>query len=219
MLTKEDFAARAARTRLSEVAQAAIVHIRSSEPSRRVGGGPSNVTGRYPSKKMGVPIQFESQRVELPSIFEFEHDSSVLEYYDQVPSTKLDYRSADGKRLGVMHTPDFFVIRENSAGWEECKTEDGLKRLADRNPNRYRHDSRAWTCPPGQQYAEPLGLYYRVRSSADINWLFQRNIHFLEDYLRETPSVPPLRRQRALAHVAAQPGCLLKTLFLTTEGR
>ena len=138
MLTEQDFAAWVARNWLSEVAQAAIAYIRSSGPSRRVGGGRSNVAGRYPSKKMGVTIQFESHRVELPAIFELEHDCSVLEYYDQVPSIKLDYRSADGKRLGVMHTPDFFVIREDAAGWEECKTEDELKRLADRSPNRYR---------------------------------------------------------------------------------
>jgi hypothetical protein len=168
---------------------------------------------------MGVTIQFESHRVELPAIFELEHDSSVLEYYDQAPSIKLDYRSADGKRLGVMHTLDFFVVREKAAGWEECKTEDELNRLADRNPNRYRRDGQAWACPPGQQYAQSLGLYYRVRSSAEINWLFQRNIQFLEDYLRETPSVPTLHRQRALAHVAAQPGCSLESLFLTTEGQ
>ena len=58
-----------------------------------------------------------------------------------------------------------------------------------------------------------------MRSSAEINWLFQRNIQFLEDYLREMPSVPPLHRQRALAHVAAQPGCSLENLFLTTEGQ
>ena len=219
MLTEQDFAAWVARARISEAAQAAIAHIRSSGPSRRVGGGRSNVTGRYPSKKMGVTIQFESHRVELPAIFEFEHDCSVLEYYDQVPTIKLDYRSADGKRLGVMHTPDFFVIREDAAGWEECKTEDELKRLSERSPNRYRRDGQGWICPPGQQHAQPLGLCYRVRSSAEINWLFQRNIQFLEDYLRETPSVAQIHRQRVLAHVAAQPGCSLEALFLTTAGQ
>lgn len=86
MLTEQDFAAWAARTRLPEVAQAAVAHIRTSGPSRRVGGGRSNIIGRYPSKKMGVTIQFESHRVELPAIFELEHNYSVLEYYDQVPS-------------------------------------------------------------------------------------------------------------------------------------
>jgi hypothetical protein len=36
---------------------------------------------------MGVTIQFESHRVELAFIYQLEHDSSVLEYYDQPPST------------------------------------------------------------------------------------------------------------------------------------
>src|SRR5438128_1291092 len=82
---------------------------------------------------------------------------------DQVPSIKLNYHSADGKRLGVLHTPDFFVIRENNAGWEKCKTEDELLRLSERSPNRYLRSGERWICPPGVQYAEPFGLYYRVR--------------------------------------------------------
>ena len=138
-------------------------------------------------------IQFESHRVELPAIFELEHDETVLEYYDQVPAIKLDYCSADGKRLGILHTPDFFVIRDGSAGWEECKTEEELNRLAERSPNRYCRDGRRWTCPPGHQHADGFGLYYRIRSSAEINWLFQRNIQFFEDCLRPPRRCPPFK--------------------------
>jgi len=86
---------------LSDAARLTIDCIRKSEPSRRVGGGRHNVTGRYPSRKMGVTIQFESHRVELPAIYELEHDADVIEYFDQAPSIKLDYCAADGKRLGV----------------------------------------------------------------------------------------------------------------------
>ena len=39
-----------------EKTRSLITAIRSSGPSRRVGGGSSNVCGRYPSKKMGVTI-------------------------------------------------------------------------------------------------------------------------------------------------------------------
>jgi hypothetical protein len=219
MLSELDFAAWAKRIGLSDPAQCAIAHIRRCEPARRVGGGRANVTGRYPSKKMGVTIQFESHRVELPVVFELEHDETALEYYDQVPAIKLEYCSADGKRLGILHTPDFFVIREGSAGWEECKTEEELTRLAERSPNRYRRDGHGWICPPGHQYAKGFGLYYRVRSSAEINWLFQRNMQFLEDYLRATPQVSSFQKQRLLASVASQPGCSLEDLFRSTEGR
>jgi putative transposase len=218
MLSDQDFAAWAKRVGLSNEALSVVAHVRCSNPARRVGGGHSNVTGRYPSKKMGVTIQFESHRVELPAVYELEHDDEVFEYYDQAPSIKLDYCSADGKRLGVSHTADFFVIRANRAGWEECKTEEELIRLSERNPNRYRRGDHGWICPPGREYAERFGLYYQVRSSAEINWLFQRNIQFLEDYLRSTPEVGSLSRWRVLAQVAARPGCSLEDLFLATDG-
>ena len=107
-------------------ARALMDRIRTSDPARRVGGGRSNVSGRYPSRKMGVTIQFESHRVELAGIYEMEHDPEVLEFYDQPIQIKLDYEGTGGKRLGVLHTPDFFVIRTTAAGWEEWKTEEEL---------------------------------------------------------------------------------------------
>lgn len=218
MLSDQDFAAWAKRVGLSDEALCVVAQVRCSNPARRVGGGHSNVTGRYPSRKMGFTIQFESHRVELPTVYELEHDDQVFEYYDQAPPIKLDYYSADGKRLGVFHTADFFVIRADRAGWEECKTEEDLVRLSERNPNRYRRGDHGWICPPGREHAERFGLYYRIRSSAEINWFFQRNIQFLEDYLRTTLEVSSLSRCRVLAHVAAQPGCSLENLFRETDG-
>jgi len=111
-----------------EPTRSVINRIRTSGPSRRVGGGSSNVCGRYPSKKMGVTVQFESHRVELAGIYEMEHDPSVLEYFDQPPPIKLTYESPTGRSMGVWHTPDFFVIRDRGAGWEEWKTEEELQR-------------------------------------------------------------------------------------------
>ena len=168
---------------------------------------------------MSVSIQFESHRVELAGIYEMEHDLSVLEYYDQPPAIKLDYESATGKRMGVLHTPDFFVIREKVAGWEEWKTEAELRRLSDRNPNRYitAEDGR-WHCPPGVTYAERLGLYYRVRSSAEIDWMFQRNLHFMEDHLRAgSPECPPAKRDVVLSCVATRPALTLDDLLQLTK--
>ena len=69
----------------------------------------------------------------------------------------------------AIHTSDYFVIRADSAGWEECKTED-----------RYRRADNIWRCPPGEEYARGFGLTYCVRSSRDIDWVYQRNIQFLE---------------------------------------
>ena len=88
------------RLGLPESTRSLIRQIRSSSPSRRVGGGSSNVCGRYPSKKMGATIQFESHRVELAGIYEMEHDASVLEFFDQPPPIKLTYESPTGRSMG-----------------------------------------------------------------------------------------------------------------------
>lgn len=80
---------------LAETTRATITAARSRNPTRRVGGGCQNVSGRYPSRKMGVTIQFESHRVELPFVHAMEHDPAVLEYYDQPPSIPLAYRMED----------------------------------------------------------------------------------------------------------------------------
>ena len=169
---------------------------------------------------MGVTIQFESHRVELAGIYEMEHSASVLEYFDQAPPIKLVYASPTGRRMGVWHTPDFFVIRDREAGWEEWKTEDELQRLKVKSPGRYFPNAQGgWTCPPGVAYAEPLGLYYRARSSAGIDWTFQRNIQFLDDYLRVDPSTNSTTGQEKVrAYVSAVPGLTLDRLLQLTQG-
>lgn len=220
MLSNEEFLLWCGRLGLSREAQAAITKIRSASPARRVGGGRENMSGRYPSRKMGVTIQFESHRVELAFVYEMEHDPDVLEYYDQAPAIPLEYESANGRCLAVMHTPDYFVIHRGSAGWQECKDERELEKLAEKSPNRYcrEHDGR-WRCPPGAAYAERLGLYYRLRSSAEIDWTLQRNIQYLEDYWRfDADKVAPTICERVQAEVAAVPGLLLSDLFRKTRG-
>ena len=217
MLADVDLLAWYTKLGLTERVRVVIDHIRSSGPARRVGGGRRNVSGRYPSKKMGVTVQFESHRVELAAVYELEHDPDVLEYFDQPPSFKLDYDSADGRRMGVLHTADYFVIRSGSAGWEECKTEEELVLLNRKNPNRFACDAKGrWVCPPGETYAAALGLYYRVRSSRDIDWVYQRNIQFLEDYLRAEVSSAHHGHEVVLAHLAVAPGISLDQLFELT---
>lgn len=107
-----------------------IARIRLSQPVRRVQGRAGNVSGFYPSKKMGVTIQFESQSVELGAIYLMDHDESVLEFYDQPHTFKLKYLDKTGKRmLGPFYTPDFLVLRTSGVAFEEWKTEGDLLML------------------------------------------------------------------------------------------
>ncbi len=79
---------------ISPHARALIDRIRTSDPARRVGGGRSNVSGRYPSRKMGVTIQFESHRVELAGIYEMEHDPERPRVLRSTHSDQVGLRSA-----------------------------------------------------------------------------------------------------------------------------
>jgi putative transposase len=215
VLIEADFLSWCKRLALTESAQAAISEVRTRNPTRRVGGGRDNVCGRYPSRKMGRTIQFESHRVELPFVYEIEHDPGVLEYYDQPPSIPLVYRAISGRRLSVMHTPDYFVLRHDAAGWVECKTSEDFEKLTLKAPNRYLRDGNGvWRCPPGEVHASATGLDYRVWSSAEINWTLQRNLLFLEDYLRcDAASAAGFVDPAIRAAVAAKPGILLRELL------
>ena len=219
MLTSEGFALHCERLGLSSQTQAILATIRSSPPSRRVGGGRKNVHVRYASRKMGVVIQAESHKNEFAGVYEMEHDPTVLEYFDQPPPITLHYQAKNGRAIGVLHTPDYFVIRSDSAGWEEWKTEEDLLRLAEKMPNRYfRGEDGQWHCPPGECVAEPLGFYYRIRSSAEISWILLRNLSFLEDYLREDcPAVQEPTKEAVLAQVRGNPGIVLRELITRVE--
>ena len=220
MLNDADYIDWCLQLGLAESTRATITAARSRNPTRRVGGGRQNVSGRYPSRKMGVTIQFESHRVELPLVYEMEHDPAVLEYYDQPPSIPLAYPTAGGRRLSVMHTPDYFVLRHDSAGWVECKTEGDLEKLAIKSPHRYLRDNAGkWCCPPGEAHASALGLDYRVWSSTKVNWNLQRNLQFLDDYLRyDSGNTAGSINAAVKTIIEAEPGMTLSDLLAKDHG-
>src|SRR5258708_5927518 len=107
-----------------------------------------------------------------------------LQYYDQPPPKKIEDDEKSGRKVGVLYTPDYFVIRKDlegwSVGWEEWKMEEELVRLSEESPNRYvRGEDGRWHCPPGEKYAQQFGFFFHIKSSAEINWVYQRNMLFL----------------------------------------
>lgn len=178
------------------------------------------MSGLYPSKKMGVDIQFESHKVELCFIYQLEHDEDVLEFYDQPPPIKLTYESASGKTVSFLYTPDFFVIRTSGVEWVECKTESELKQIAQKSPNRLSCDKDGqWHLMPGEHHAQALGFSFRVWSDAEINWVLQRNLIFLEDYYKaRNIKVADSSLQVVCSLVNAQPGITLTHLKRSASG-
>ncbi|WP_421662751.1 TnsA endonuclease N-terminal domain-containing protein [Lysinibacillus telephonicus] len=190
-----------------------IEGIRKSQPSRKVRSSGKNVSGFYPSKKMGVTIQFESRTLELAAIYEKEFDSNVIEYYDQPETFPIRYQNK-GRNTGHYYTPDFFVIEKEWIGYEEWKTEKELSNLILKYPGRYSIDEAgAFRCPPAEEYAKACGLSFRIRTSSEIDWTLQRNIRFLEDYLIGDETVSSTRRNLIINVIAEKPGISLERLL------
>lgn len=217
ILSKEAFEQWCWRLGLSDQAKEVITQIRTSPPARHVQSAAGNVSGTYPSVKMGCSIQFESHRDELPFAYLMDHEPQVLEFYDQpYGQIKLRYRNPDNTRnVTTRHTPDFFVLREDGAGWVECKMEEELVRLAEQRPYRYqKRPDGSWFCPPGEAYAAQFGLTYRLFSPREIDWTYIQNLRFLGDYLRGSPpAVSPDVAMAIRTTVMSQTGIRLLDLL------
>lgn len=149
-----------------------------------------------------------------------EHNQEILEYYDQPPPIELNYLSKSSRQVRTAHTPDFFVIKLNGAGWEEFKPISELIKKAEQQPHRYlQNESGNWLCPPGEEYAQKYGLNYRVRTDLEINTIRLRNYQWLEpyfqgQYLEEDKSL----NLAILSLVQAKPGLTYSELLLTQSG-
>lgn len=215
MLSDTDLCSYFGRRQLPHVAQAVVRAVRAAGPSRRVGGGGRNVACNYASRKMGVTIQAESHKNELPAIWEWEQDPDTHEFYDQPPRIKLSYVNATGTMVCYLATPDFFLLQEDFTGWVECKTEDWLREHQTKGETLYVPDGQGvWRCPAGEQYAASVGLQFRVRSSAQTPWKRVRNLEFLADYLDERCPDPSREAvERIGAVFKGQAWIVLKTLL------
>ena len=214
MLTDEEFQQWCQRLQISRETEARISRIRSSPPVRKVRGRANNVSGKYPSPKMQRSIQFESQHVELWGCYGMERDDDVLEYYDQPERVALQYLANSGRKTSQWHTPDFFVLRRTSAGYEEWKHDKLLEKQAASMHNRYQRDEhRKWQCPPGEAVASPLGLYYRVRTSAEYHAHYIENMKFLQDYWAHPVPQDLVLERLVLESLTAYPGVSVKALL------
>ncbi|MHC5771961.1 MAG: TnsA endonuclease N-terminal domain-containing protein [Nostoc sp.] len=71
-----------------------------------------------------------------------------MEFYDQPYRLTLKFFTKKGQLVTVTHIPDFFVIRQQSAGFEEWKPQGKLEKLSLLQPNRYvKNQDGQCTCP------------------------------------------------------------------------
>ncbi|AJY76263.1 DDE-type integrase/transposase/recombinase [Paenibacillus beijingensis] len=222
MMNPEQFEVWYIKNQITDKGKKKIESIRNSQPVRRVKSGKKNVSGIYPSRKMGVSIQFESHKLELSFIYLAEHDPKVIEFFDQPSFVELDYigtiRGGKKKRKVFQYTPDFFTIEESSAGWVECKTEEELQKLSLADPERYCKDENGyWRCPPGEEYAKAYNLKFYVFCSDQIDWVLLRNLKFLEAYFEHHAHANNDSIAKLISIVEQEPAILLQDLLERAE--
>src|SRR5260370_7837221 len=169
MMDELEFSLWCDRLKFSKTTRGVIVGIRSSEAVRNRQSRVGNWTGRYGSGKMGRTIQVESRTPEFSATVSYEHDDEVCEYYDQPSKIEMRYVAKSGRPVVFWHTPDFFVLRVDGAGWEEWKPQEKLVELAESMPNGYQRDEQGHCrSPPVKETAARYTRIYRGRSSTDL---------------------------------------------------
>ena len=79
-------------------------------------------------------------------------------------------------------------------------------------PERYQHEpSGGWRCPPGINAAQAHGLFYRIRTDAQVHPLVIQNLKFLQDFWIHVYEVPPEQEAQALQLLTTAPGITSST--------
>lgn len=196
-----------------------IRKIRSGDPERRVASSriAGNVSGTFPSRKMGRTIQFESHSVELRAILtKYEYDSDCLEYWDQPFTIEgLVYEGKNGKKVRSKHTPDFLSVTSRGIYVDEWKPEHKLLALEEKGGSRFRRgEDGTWRFPAAEKWCEERGFTYRVRIDKELNRFLVQNVDYLRDYLDPKARRPgPDAVGRIEALVRSHPWVSLKALL------
>lgn len=193
-MTPEEYEQYCVRFGIDGEAKAFITRVRTGVPARRVNSGTNNVSNRFASRKMGFVVQAESQDPEFSYVVLLEHDSDVLEFYDQPETLYVPARSKKGKQIVKRYTPDFLVFSATKGPLLiECKTDEFVAaRLEKSDPNWWLDQDGKIYYEPGRAWAEAIRFEFQVIRSSEIPARRVQNLLMLSDYF--LPETVPVDR-------------------------
>jgi putative transposase len=194
-----------------------VERILEDDPSRRVRASSygKNRAIRFPSNKMQLVIQAESETLEFSGVLMKELDPKVLRYYDQPPKITLRWLT-NSKQQVVPVTLDFFVISDSGFYYEEYKTEKELRAWEERSPDRYFFDSTEgrFRSPTLERFLEGTGIEYKIVTENHIPTILIDNLEFLYGYYRsEIPDRNFGEIQKIIQHLTADKVVRVKELM------
>lgn len=184
-----------------------------SPPARTTQSGGGNVSGRYVSAKMECSEQTESRTIELPLAHFIEYDKKNIAYQDQPGTYAIRYQKRNGSNGIWKYTPDYLGLYIDEAGFFEAKPEAELVRLGKLHPGRYEKVGERWRSLAAEKHFAQYGLFFRIITDKDINWVLYRNIQFLQDYFRLPYPIPPESKSNIVAKCDENLGILLQDLL------
>ena len=208
-----------AHHRVNERGVALVRTIRTTPSDRRRAGKAGNVTGWYPSRKMGFTVGYDSRTGELVYIVLCEIDGEVYEYFDHPTNLSLDYESASGLRLVHTYTPDFLVLSEAFAGFVEVKLVKELNKLVQKSPHRYQEVADGeFRSPPAEAAAAAYGLGFKIWTPSRDVQVLADNLRYLHASFASRPSALTQSRIDALREiVGSAPAITLESLIHQVE--
>jgi putative transposase len=156
-----------------------------ADPSRRTKSGVANVSGNYPSQKMGMTIGFESRTLEYARILHDEADPEVLGYVAQLPQIKISYKCGrTGRKISYLTKPDLLEIYSDKIVVTECKPLSVLREWQTNRPGFVCQENSAdWRCPPAEAACAALGLRHRIICEQNLPPRRIKNLGVLIDYI------------------------------------
>ncbi len=156
-----------------------------ADPSRRTKSGVANVSGVYPSQKMGMTIGFESRTLEYARIIHNEADPQVLGYVAQLPQIKISYKCGKtGRKISYLTKPDLLEIYDNEIVVVECKPVSKLREwIVERPGFVVKENDNEWRCPPAEAACAALGLKHRIICEQNLPPKRIKNLGVLIDYI------------------------------------
>lgn len=212
MLTKRALDAYLARLALPAPAIAYVELARSASPQRGVGSRRHNVSGRFPSVKMGHTRQFEARGTEGIGLLEYEYADNVLEYFDQPPSVVVRFHDRHGRTRGVRTHFDFLVLERDGIYLDEWKTEESLIGLVQRG-DRYVRTETGWSSRAAEASVAEVGLRFRLRTPRSVDPALVLNAAFLADYWVATDVIEADLATAVTKAVRSAPGVSLGELL------
>lgn len=164
MLSEREFEDYCRQVGLQGLAREYVERVRNSEPSRMVGTtAKSNVVSFVSSEKMGMTISTESRMPERAFVTLCEHDSRVLEFWDQPEQIKVTIKDKNGRPRNIWYTPDFLVIGQEGIVIVEVKDQKTVEELLEGSPHNWKEgeSGRIEYVPAKKRFAE-LGLVHSV---------------------------------------------------------